>query len=245
MEEWCVGDGANSKEVEFQKNRIRREREIVYRSTLEIPLDPKEPWDREMDPDDSLTPEIPIEQLPDVEPLETPSVSHNGNNEIVAPVASTSSENMPGPDLELLAELLKNPQLVFALTSGQAGNLSGDATVKLLDMIKANGVSSLGGLAGNAENKVEVSLPSPTPSTEPVPVRKFSTLCTQLEKFYGNYFGFLVCVSVQSGLFLFSFFYSLYFSNWMKILGKKENNQILQSKTSLKRWREYFISSIF
>ncbi|KAL3644793.1 hypothetical protein CASFOL_009973 [Castilleja foliolosa] len=161
MEEWCVGDGSNSKEVEVQKNRIRREREIVYRSALEIPLNPKEPWDREMDPDDTLTPEIPIEQLPDVEPLETPSV---------APVASTSSENnIPGPDLELLAELLKNPELVFALTSGQAGNLSGDATVKLLDMIKANGASSLSELAGNAQNKVEVSLPSPTPSTELVP----------------------------------------------------------------------------
>ncbi|KAL6500363.1 hypothetical protein OROHE_025729 [Orobanche hederae] len=169
-EEWCVADGANSKEVEGQKNRIRREREIVYRSIQEIPSDPKEPWDREMDPDDTLTPEIPIEQLPDVEPLEPPSDSHIGNSETVAPpVASTSSENMPEPDLELLAELLKNPQLVFALTSGQAGNLSSDATVKLLDMIKANGVGSLGKLAGDDENKVVVSLPSPTPSTEPVP----------------------------------------------------------------------------
>ncbi|KAL6505003.1 hypothetical protein OROGR_024820 [Orobanche gracilis] len=169
-EEWCVADGANSKEVEGQKNRIRREREIVYRSIQEIPSDPKEPWDREMDPDDTLTPEIPIEQLPDVELLEPPSDSLISNSETIAPpVASSSSENMPEPDLELLSELLKNPQLVFALTSGQAGNLSSDATVKLLDMIKANGVGSLGKLAGDDENKVVVSLPSPTPSTEPVP----------------------------------------------------------------------------
>ncbi|KAL6516014.1 hypothetical protein OROGR_019319 [Orobanche gracilis] len=170
-EEWCMADGANSKEVEGQKNRIRREREIVYRSIQEIPSNPKEPWDREMDSDDTLTPEIPIEQLPDVEPLEPPSDSHIGNNETVAPpVASTLSENMPEPDIELLAELLKNPRLVFALTSGQAGNLSSDATVKLLDMIKANGADSLSKLAGDDENKVVVSLPSPTPSTEPVPV---------------------------------------------------------------------------
>ncbi|KAK6115026.1 hypothetical protein DH2020_007295 [Rehmannia glutinosa] len=168
-EAWCVGDGANSKEVEVQKNRIRRERETVYRTIQEIPSNPKEPWDREMDPDDTLTPEIPIEQLPDVEPLETPSVSANGTKETVAPVASTSSENnMPEPDLELLAALLKNPELVFALTSGQAGNLSSHETVKLLDMIKANGMSSLSNnVAGNAENKVEVSLPSPTPSSDP------------------------------------------------------------------------------
>ncbi|CAA0832042.1 Homeobox protein LUMINIDEPENDENS [Striga hermonthica] len=172
MDEWCVADGASSKEVEVQKNRIRREREIIYRSTQEIPSNPKEPWDREMDPDDSLTPEIPIEQSPDVEPLETPPISHNGEIETMGSVASTSSsENIPVPDLELLAELLKNPQLVFALTSGgQAGNLSNDMTVKLLDMIKANGANSLSKLAGNnGDSKVEVSLPSPTPSCEPVP----------------------------------------------------------------------------
>lgn len=207
-ETWSVGAGANSKEVEVQKNRIRREREVVYRTMQEIPSDPREPWDREMDCDDSLTPEIPIEQLPDVEPLETQSPSSNGRKEIVAPVASTSSENMAEPDLELLAELLKNPELVFALTSGQAGNLSSEETVKLLDRIKANGVSSLGNLArlaGNANNKVEVSLPSPTPSTDPVPVRNFSTLCTQLEKFLQNYFKLfhnLPCVYVHLAWYL-------------------------------------------
>ena len=70
------------------------------------------------------------------------------------------------PDLKLLAVLLKNPALVFALISGQAGNLTSEETVKLLDMIKAGGA----GLAGNSndtgkklEEKVEVSLPSPTP----------------------------------------------------------------------------------
>ncbi|KAL2535315.1 homeobox protein LUMINIDEPENDENS-like [Forsythia ovata] len=172
---WHVGIGENSKEVEVQKNRARREREVVYRTIQEIPPDPREPWDREMDFDDLLTPEIPIEQMPDVEPLEAP-VSAVESQEVAALVASTSSQNvggsgMPEPDLELLAELLKNPQLVFALTSGQAGELSSGETVKLLDLIKANGVNSLSSLAAlgtKADNKVEVSLPSPTPSSDPV-----------------------------------------------------------------------------
>ncbi|CAI9781120.1 unnamed protein product [Fraxinus pennsylvanica] len=169
---WHVGIGENSKEVEVQKNRARREREVVYRTIQEIPPDPREPWDGEMDFDDLLTPEIPIEQMPDVEPLEAPVESQ----EVAATTASTSSQNvsgvgMPEPDLELLAELLKNPQLVFALTSGQGGPLSSGETVKLLDMIKANGVnssSSLAALGTKADNKVEVSLPSPTPSSNPV-----------------------------------------------------------------------------
>ncbi|CAA2987680.1 homeobox LUMINIDEPENDENS [Olea europaea subsp. europaea] len=169
---WHVGTGESSKEVEVQKNRAWREREVVYRTIQEIPPDPREPWDGEMDFDDLLTPEIPIEQMPDVEPLEAPVESQ----EVAATVASTSSQNvggigMPEPDLELLAELLKNPQLVFALTSGQGGQLSSGETVKLLDMIKANGVnssSSLAALGTKADNKVEVSLPSPTPSSDPV-----------------------------------------------------------------------------
>ncbi|KAL8548585.1 hypothetical protein ACS0TY_007759 [Phlomoides rotata] len=163
-ETWRVGHGANSKEVEVQKNRIRREREVIYRTTQEIPSNPREPWDREMDCDDSLTPEIPIEQLPDIE--EASPVAPNPSNGIAAPVASTSSQSMPPPDYELLAELMKTPELVYAL---QAANLSSGETLKLLDMIKANGASSLVNLAGNANSKVEVSLPSPTPSSDPVP----------------------------------------------------------------------------
>lgn len=175
MESWSVGNGAESKELEVQKNRIMREREIVFRAIHEIPSDPREPWDHEMDFDDTLTPVIPIEQLPDDEPLET-LVSPNDSNTIAAPIVSTSSESVAEPDLELLAELLKNPELVFALTSGQTGGLSSDATVKLLDMIKAKGVNSLGNLAGstdsvsgNSNSRVEVSLPSPTPSTDSAP----------------------------------------------------------------------------
>ncbi|XP_042034829.1 homeobox protein LUMINIDEPENDENS-like isoform X2 [Salvia splendens] len=160
---WSVGEGANSKEVEVQNNRNRREREVFYRIILEIPSNPREPWDREMDCDDSLTPEIPIEQLPDVEPLESPANAPHDSSKIVAPALS---ESISEPDFELLAELLKNPELVFALTSGQAGSLSSEETVKLLDRIKANGVNSLGNLANNT---VEVSLPSPTPSSDPVP----------------------------------------------------------------------------
>ncbi|XP_075492217.1 homeobox protein LUMINIDEPENDENS-like isoform X2 [Primulina tabacum] len=174
-ESWLVGTGESSKEVEVQKNRIRREREIIYRTIQEIPTNPREPWDREMDYDDTLTLEIPIEQLPDVEPLETPQVSVNGCEGSVAAVSTTLCDaggSVPEPDLELLAELLKNPELVYALTSGQAGDLSSNETVKLLDMIKVNGVTSVSNFAGlgaKGDDKVEVSLPSPTPSSDLVP----------------------------------------------------------------------------
>ncbi|KAK3041464.1 hypothetical protein RJ639_000441 [Escallonia herrerae] len=170
---WSVGSGENSKEIEVQKNRIRRENEIFYKTVQDIPWNPKDPWDREMDYDDSLTLEIPVEQLPDVEGSET-AASPRGSEDIA--VASTSStqnseEKIVGPDMELLGVLLQNPELVYALTSGQGGNLSNEDTVKLLDMIKANGVSSLSSLTGlnKAEEKVEVSLPSPTPSSNNVP----------------------------------------------------------------------------
>ncbi|KAM7521504.1 hypothetical protein LguiA_011406 [Lonicera macranthoides] len=175
--DWTVGTGENSKEVEIQRNRIRREKEIMYWTVAEIPSDPNEPWDKEMDYDDTLTPVIPTEQLPDLDGAETPVVSPHKVEEIAVTsvtsvncTATTSSRssnsngNVPEPDLELLAVLLKNPELVMALTSGQGGNLSSDETVKLLDMIKANG--SVGSnLTTKPEENVEVSLPSPTPSS--------------------------------------------------------------------------------
>ncbi|KAG5514298.1 hypothetical protein RHGRI_035638 [Rhododendron griersonianum] len=180
---WSVGTGENSKDVEVQRNRIRREKEIIYRTSQEIPSDPKEPWDREMEYDDSLTPEIPTEQLPDSDGVETvvsPREQEISNNGVSAAPDSTQNgtRNMAEPDLELLAVLLKNPELVFALTSGQdVGSLSSQETVKLLDIIKANGVAAsfgslsdgLGGSSrNNAEANVPVSLPSPTPSSDPV-----------------------------------------------------------------------------
>ncbi|KAJ6686567.1 ZINC FINGER CCCH DOMAIN-CONTAINING PROTEIN 6-RELATED [Salix purpurea] len=123
-----------------------------------------------MDYDDTLTPEIPIEQPPDADVAET-QVSHTEHvNTVVASAPSlpqVGGGSATEPDLELLAVLLKNPELVFALTSGQAGNLSSEETVKLLDMIKTGGglAGSLNGLGGKVEEKVEVSLPSPTPSS--------------------------------------------------------------------------------
>ncbi|CAB4281524.1 unnamed protein product [Prunus armeniaca] len=182
--EWRVGGGENGKEIEVQRNRNRREKETIYQRVQEIPSNPKEPWDIEMDYDDSLTPEIPIEQPPDADGTETQaSLSREGNN-AQAWVASSQGVNsdaslapalsqMNGasaaaePDLELLAVLLKNPELVFALTSGQAANLSNEDTVKLLDMIKSGGAGNLNGLGRKMEQRVEVSLPSPTPSSNP------------------------------------------------------------------------------
>ncbi|KAI4349628.1 hypothetical protein L6164_010193 [Bauhinia variegata] len=166
---WRVGAGENSKEVDVQKNRNRREKETIYQSVQEIPSNPKEPWDLEIDYDDTLTPEIPSEQLPDGDSAETTVASDQG-----ATVSATSSSNgnavAAEPDLELLAVLLQNPRLVYALTSGQTGNLPNEETLKLLDMIKKGDVKLPGDvndISVNAHQNVEFSLPSPTPSTDP------------------------------------------------------------------------------
>ncbi|KAK4732228.1 hypothetical protein R3W88_025216 [Solanum pinnatisectum] len=169
---WKVCAGGESKEVDVQNKRIRREREIIYRTVQEIPLNPKEPWDREMDPDDTLTTELPLEQLPDAEGAETDVLPQEDRETEAAALASTSNgiATTAEPDVELLAILLKHPELVYALTSGQGGNLSSEQIVKLLDSIKADGRNSLSiqtNLARDAEKKVEVSLPSPTPSSDP------------------------------------------------------------------------------
>ncbi|KAM3356113.1 homeobox protein LUMINIDEPENDENS [Capsicum galapagoense] len=168
---WKVCVGSESKEVDIQNNRIRRERETIYRTVQEIPLNPKEPWDCEMDPDDTLTPEIPIEQLPDADGAETAGMQLEDSGTVAA-LASMSNgiATTAVPDVELLTILLKNPELVYALTSGQGGNLSSEQTVRLLDLIKANGMNALidqTNLGRDAEKKVEVSLPSPTPSSDP------------------------------------------------------------------------------
>ncbi|CAN1354416.1 Homeobox protein LUMINIDEPENDENS [Linum perenne] len=163
---WRVGTGEFSKEVEVQKNRNRREMETVYRTVQEISSNPKEPWDLDMDYDDSLTPEIPIEQQPD-DGTDTQMPDNQLENSVAG--ATTIAQNgetaaSTEPDLELLAVLLKNPELVFALTSGQGGNISSDDTVRLLDMMKTGGIA-LGNSVNESDGKVEVSLPSPTPSS--------------------------------------------------------------------------------
>ncbi|WJX79732.1 hypothetical protein P8452_62823 [Trifolium repens] len=177
---WRVGAGENSKEVHVQENRNHRDKESIYRTVQEMPSNPKEPWDVEMDYDDSLTLEIPIEQLPDGDGPEIEDASNQVETHAAAVqgVASTSSASNAAtaePDLELLAVLLKNPDLVFALTSGQVSNTSNEETLKVLDMIKRGSVN-LGlsvnangnpGTSAKAPEKVEVSLPSPTPSRDP------------------------------------------------------------------------------
>ncbi|KAF8762488.1 hypothetical protein HU200_009457 [Digitaria exilis] len=186
---WSVGAGDNSKELEVQTQRNRREKETFYASQKDIPVNPKDPWDLEMDFDDSLTPEIPIDQSPDADTMETDSV---GAGPIAAvpvedrQIGSTSSTSAvvadgangqdPEPDLELLTVLLKNPQLVFALTSNKGENVSSEQTVALLDTLKRTGlglselVNTLGNGAGAPKEPepqpepIPASLPSPTPS---------------------------------------------------------------------------------
>ncbi|XP_068662221.1 homeobox protein LUMINIDEPENDENS-like isoform X2 [Aristolochia californica] len=182
--QWSLGAGENSKEIEVQTERIRREKETVYQSNQDIPSDPKEPWDVEMDYDDSLTPEIPTEQPPDGQSEASPEAP---STDATSDVTSATAENSktPEPDLELLAVLLKNPDLVFALTSSQGSSISNGQIVQVLDMLKASGLSgSVNGLAVNgaeqqksilSQNPVSpspptpLSLPSPTPASLPSP----------------------------------------------------------------------------
>ncbi|KAF6142677.1 hypothetical protein GIB67_015163 [Kingdonia uniflora] len=179
--EWSVGAGEKSKEVEIQTGRLQREKEIVYQRIQDVPSNPNAPWDLELDYDDSLTPEIPTQQAPDIESADTYASPQNiENDSYVSLPAPTSTENVPGPDLQLLAVLLKNPELVFALTSGQGSNLNSAETVKLLDMIKNSGnglTGTLNGFEGETkmvEATVTTSLPSPTPSSEPIMVCNFN-----------------------------------------------------------------------
>ncbi|KAJ4956745.1 hypothetical protein NE237_013528 [Protea cynaroides] len=151
---WMVATGDKSKEVEIQFGQIRWGKEAFYHSNQEIPPNPKEPWHLEIDYDDTLTPEIPTEQPPDAdvaEPLASPFDKGKTSHNSAATAAATSKEYCPSSvstsnlcapelDLELVAVLLKNPLLVFALTSGQGGSLTSADTVRLLDMIKANGI---------------------------------------------------------------------------------------------------------
>ncbi|KAK8928880.1 Homeobox protein LUMINIDEPENDENS [Platanthera zijinensis] len=190
---WRVGEAENSKELLVQAQRTRREKETFYLPPSQIPPNPKDPWDVEMDFDDSLTPEIPIEQPPDADiaddsadeaekstvgdvpaqPIAAPSIIADAPVPVPAPTVA-SSGIAATPDLELLAVLLKNPELVFALTSGQGKNLSNNERVALLDMIKhsnalladgANGTASGVSLERSRES-APVSLPSPTPPSD-------------------------------------------------------------------------------
>ncbi|CAH2071940.1 unnamed protein product [Thlaspi arvense] len=167
-ETWKVVAGGDSKEADVQKNRNRRERETTYQSLQTIPLNPKEPWDREMDFDDSLTPEIPSQQPPEESVTESQDSLDERRTAAGAATTSSSQSSSMEPDLELLAALLKNPDLIHALTSGNPGNLAGQDMVKLLDVIKTGAPnSSTSSYKMKVEEKVEVSLPSPTPSTNP------------------------------------------------------------------------------
>ncbi|XP_010456015.1 PREDICTED: homeobox protein LUMINIDEPENDENS-like [Camelina sativa] len=165
-EAWRVAAGGNSKEADVQRNRNRRERETTYQSLQTIPLNPKEPWDREMDYDDGLTPEIPSQQSPEESSTE-PQESLDERRTAAGAATTSSSLSCPEPDLELLAALLKNPDLVYALTSGKPSNLGGQDMVKLLDVIKTGAPTSSSSSNKQVEEKVEVSLPSPTPATNP------------------------------------------------------------------------------
>ncbi|XP_020086122.1 homeobox protein LUMINIDEPENDENS [Ananas comosus] len=184
---WRVGAGENSKELQVQTQRNRREKEMCNLNLQDIPPNPKEPWDTEMDFDDSLTLEIPTEQPPDADAMEEDLVPPPppSNTQIlteasppdptpsVSPPASGEGAGPPGPDLELLAVLLKNPELVFALTSGQGKSLPSEQTVALLDLLKRSGVGLaelVKGSVNGSEEKPKEPQPVPVPVPAPVPI---------------------------------------------------------------------------
>jgi hypothetical protein len=205
---WSLGSGENSKELEVQTQRNRREKETFYGNQKDIPLNPKDPWDQEMDFDDSLTPEIPIEQQPDADTMETDSVEaappatmdhlegkQVGSNSSASVVDSSGMNYAEKPDFELLAVLLKNPQLVFALTSNKGESVPNEQTIALLDTLKRTGlelsdlVNNLANGAGGVlneppqPNSAPASLPSPTPPsdvTRMVCLRAFHYFCCPL-----------------------------------------------------------------
>ncbi|RWW67739.1 hypothetical protein BHE74_00024790, partial [Ensete ventricosum] len=193
---WSVGAGEDSKEFDVQTQRNQREKETFYSCLQDIPPNPKEPWDREMDFDDTLTLEIPTEQPPDADAEEGSSCAPIKEAE-EAPASKAAaditcappiSDGPPEPDLELLAVLLKNPDLVFALTSNQGKSLTSEEMVALLDTLKRNGVGLTGMLnelahqkenssheTRSQEQEPPTSLPSPTPPSEAARVRLLLT----------------------------------------------------------------------
>eukprot|EP01018_Ginkgo_biloba_P017847 Gb_02136 [translate_table: standard] len=205
---WRVATGEESREMEFQSERVKREKEAVYSNEVPIPSDPKEPWDIELDYDDSLTPEIPLEPIATDDSPKVVSIRTDGmqqpresgidvnigqhcaslpsrfvgisdkkafgsvNNPADTTEGSmgsgfnsdsikkalkhvTTSNEDSGPDLELLAVLLKNPDLVFALTSDQGARFSKAETVVLLDLLKMSSVKqeSFSGITNLGSNK--------------------------------------------------------------------------------------------
>ncbi|KAJ3676171.1 hypothetical protein LUZ60_003583 [Juncus effusus] len=157
---WQVSAGQNSKESLIQTHRTRRGSEALYPDPLSVPPNPKDPWDRELDFDDSLTPLIPLNQDPDPDPV--------GSD----PNPVEPDQVGAGPDMELLAVLLRNPEVVFALTEGRGGGMSGERMVELMDRLKSSGLS-LADLANGLESSkgsgsgsegLGGSFPSPTPA---------------------------------------------------------------------------------
>lgn len=189
-QEWRVVSGQNSRELHDQKIRNKREKEFVYQRHEEIPQNPKNPWENEIDYDDTLTPIIPVEQVHDtIDTSQTQSsmFPSTENESQMTSVPSTGvsiplTGGVSGPvhDPVLLDALLKNPDLVFTLTSGQCTNMTSEETVRLLDLIKATGgalttgniAHSLAKGVPETNGHIEGSLPSPTPSSNYGTVRK-------------------------------------------------------------------------
>jgi hypothetical protein len=162
---WGLAAGEESKEMEAQTLRVKREEEAVYPNLTSIPADPKDVWEEEPSYDDSLTPVIPTEIAPateieHIEPclntvnikdenIKVPNTEYNNSaNNSSLPTASTVemesvSKDAPVPsqdenshDPQLLKLLLSNPGLISQLTSLQTNSSNEGSVSALLEFVK-------------------------------------------------------------------------------------------------------------
>lgn len=162
---WGLAAGEESKEMEAQTLRVKREEEAVYPNLTSIPADPKNVWEEEPSYDDSLTPVIPTESTPateieHIEPclntvnikdenIKVPNTDYNNSaNNSSLPTASTVgmesvSKDAPAPsqeenshDPQLLKLLLSNPGLISQLTSLQTNSSNDGSVSALLEFVK-------------------------------------------------------------------------------------------------------------
>jgi hypothetical protein len=162
---WGLAAGEESKEMEAQTLRVKREEEAVYPNLTSVPADPKDVWEEEPSYDDSLTPVIPTEIAPateieHIEPclntvnikdenIKVPNTEYNNSAKNSSlPTASTVgmesvSKDAPAPsqeenshDPQLLKLLLSNPGLISQLTSLQTNSSNDGSVSALLEFVK-------------------------------------------------------------------------------------------------------------
>eukprot|EP01018_Ginkgo_biloba_P031913 Gb_25347 [translate_table: standard] len=89
---WMVAIGEESREIEFQSERVKQEKETVYSNAEFIPSDPKKLWDIELDYDDNLMPEIPLEPITADDSAKVVSIRIDGMQQLRETLKLTHTE---------------------------------------------------------------------------------------------------------------------------------------------------------